>query len=134
MEHGRRARAFPPSPEVRYGPPGPRMSADWSTYDEVVQSYGRLVAFNGYGALAADLVDALQLTPAAVALDLGCGTGAVAGAARARVGPSGLIAALDVSLPMVRWAARAGAGLGVVATALRLPFRAGSFDAVSASL
>jgi SAM-dependent methyltransferase len=67
-------------------------------------------------------------------LDVGCGTGTVGDVARARVGPGALIAAVDVSLPMVHRAALAGAGLGVVATALHLPFHAGSFDVVTASL
>jgi ubiquinone/menaquinone biosynthesis C-methylase UbiE len=107
---------------------------DWTTYDTVAETYGRLVAGNGYAALAADLVAALRLTSAAVVLDVGCGSGAAAAAAQARTGPAGLVVALDLSLCMVRSTAVTGGTPSVVGTATCLPFDAGRFDAVMANL
>ena len=109
-------------------------ASDWSTYDGVAETYGRLVMANGYADLAADLVAALCLPSAAVVLDIGCGSGAAAVAAKAQTGPTGLVVALDLSLAMVRSAAVAGVGLPVVGTATCLPFDAESFDAVTANL
>src|SRR5215510_4055730 len=107
---------------------------DWTTYDEVADTYGRLLVANGYAALAADLVCVLRLPSDAVVLDIGCGTGDVGCAARLRLGSRGYVVALDLSLPMLRSAEVAGGGRPVVGTATCLPFDVGCFDAVTANL
>lgn len=109
-------------------------ASDWTTYDGVAEIYGRLVLPNGYAALAADLVCALRLPSDAGVLDIGCGTGAAGCAARSRLGSRGYVVALDLSLPMLRFAEVAGGGLPVVGTATCLPFDTGCFDAVMANL
>jgi ubiquinone/menaquinone biosynthesis C-methylase UbiE len=77
----------------------------------------------------------VDLAGAPRVLDVGCGTGAVAAAARARF-PTARVVGVDLSPRMLELARRklgAGAWL-VVGEAERLPFRSGAFDAaVSAS-
>src|SRR5262245_52596914 len=107
---------------------------DWTTYDEVAETYGRFLVSNGYAALAADLVFALRLPSDAVVLDIGCGTGAAGCAARSHLGSRGYVVALDLSLPMLRSAEVSGGGLPVAGAATGLPFDAGCFDAVTANL
>jgi ubiquinone/menaquinone biosynthesis C-methylase UbiE len=107
--------------------------AGWRGYDDVVGGYDRFLGPNGYAALATDLAAVLDLRPGASVLDVGCGTGAVALAARRLVGPGALVAGVDVSAAMLRHAR--GRGAAVVGAAVpSLPFRDGAFDAVAASL
>jgi SAM-dependent methyltransferase len=79
---------------------------------------------------------AARLTPAAAVLDLACGPGIYARRFAAAV-PQGVVVGLDLSLPMLRFAARraAAAGLRNLALlrgdAMALPFAAGRFDVVN---
>jgi SAM-dependent methyltransferase len=87
---------------------------------------------------AADLAERAGLHSGARVLDVATGTGVVARAAAARVGPRGRVAGLDVNTgmlavarsvpssgPAIRWLA---------ASALSLPFRDATFDAVVCQL
>ena len=79
---------------------------------------------------------AARLTPAAAVLDLACGPGIYARRFAAAV-PQGVVVGLDLSLPMLRFAARraVAAGLRNLALlhgdAMALPFEAGRFDLVN---
>src|ERR1700736_4481437 len=80
-------------------------------------------------------LDLANLKPGESVLDIGCGTGTLAIAAKQRVGPTGRVYGVDASPEMLaratRKATRAGAEVvfqnGVVE---RLPFPEGQFDAV----
>ena len=55
-----------------------RLPCAWGRYDDVAEPYERFQASNGYARLARDLVTALNLTPGASLLDLGCDSGTLA--------------------------------------------------------
>ncbi|MFI1213542.1 class I SAM-dependent methyltransferase [Streptomyces sp. NPDC020802] len=81
------------------------------------------------------LLDAVDLCPGHQILDLAAGTGFVARAAAARVGPTGHVAAADFSEAMLKVAAAKAPRMYpdiefTVAPADRLPHPDGSFDAV----
>ena len=76
-----------------------------------------------------------QLEPGESVLDVGCGTGTLAIAAKRHVGPTGLVNGIDASPEMIARASRKArkAGLEVLfknALAEALPFPDGHFDAV----
>lgn len=81
------------------------------------------------------VVEAAALFPGAQVLDLACGTGFVARAAAALVGPTGHVAAADLLEGMLRIAARNAPRMYpdiefTLAPADKLPYPADSFDAV----
>ena len=85
------------------------------------------------------LAELAQLTPGESVLDVGCGTGSLALAAKRRVGDTGSVSGVDASLDMIalatRKATRAGAAVTFrVGTAERLPYADASLDAVMATL
>jgi ubiquinone/menaquinone biosynthesis C-methylase UbiE len=85
------------------------------------------------------LLDLARLAPGEAVLDIGCGTGSLAIAARGRVGAGGAVDGLDASAEMIararRKAAKAGADVaftvGVVET---LPYPDARFDVVLSTL
>jgi ubiquinone/menaquinone biosynthesis C-methylase UbiE len=84
-------------------------------------------------------VDLADLRPGETALEVGCGTGAVARAARARVGPAGQVFAIDPSGEMIAVARRKAARRHVqvdfrVAGIEALPLPDASVDAALSSL
>jgi SAM-dependent methyltransferase len=88
---------------------------------------------------AADLVERAGLRRGERILDVACGTGVVARAAAGRVARAGHVAAIDINAGMLAIArslpAGRGAGIGwFEGSALRLPFRAGSYDVVLCQL
>ena len=111
-----------------------RLPSAWARYDDVAEPYERFQASNGYARLARDLVTALNLTPGASLLDVGCGSGAATLAVQGLVGAHGFVVGLDISLPMLRRAALGGAAHLVAGIVPGLPFHDGCFDAVTASL
>ena len=114
--------------EIGQRPPG------WARYDEVADPYERFQASNGYASLARDLVTALNLTPGASVLDVGCGTGAAIIPAQRLVGAHGLVVGFDISVPMLRRAVASGAKHLVAGIVPGLPFHDRCFDGGAASL
>jgi ubiquinone/menaquinone biosynthesis C-methylase UbiE len=81
------------------------------------------------------LIEKASLTAGTSILDVACGTGYVARAALAVVGPSGRVAALDVNGQRVAYARTLTAGSAPAiewheASAEDMPFKDGEFDAV----
>ncbi len=106
---------------------------DWRSYDSVAEIYVR-VHQPRMALAAADLVALSEVAPGARVLDVGAGTGVVARAAAAATGPTGLVAGVDPSFPMLRQAAPQGGGVHyAAATAIDLPFRDAAFDDVFAA-
>jgi ubiquinone/menaquinone biosynthesis C-methylase UbiE len=80
-------------------------------------------------------LDLAALAPGESVLDIGCGTGSAAIAAKRRVGPAGKVIGIDPSAEMIararRKAARAGIDVAFErAVAEKLPFPDGAFDAL----
>lgn len=84
-----------------------------------------------FGQFAPRLADAAQIRTGERVLDVGCGTGIAAIAAKARTGPSGAVTGVDINDGML---ARARLGHADIAwtraAAEALPFEAAKFDAV----
>jgi ubiquinone/menaquinone biosynthesis C-methylase UbiE len=90
-------------------------------------------------ALRDRLAELARLAPGESVLDVGCGTGTLALAAKRRVGDTGAVSGVDASPDMIalatRKATRAGAAVTFrPGTAERLPFPDASFDVVMATL
>lgn len=104
----------------------------WARFYDVLVT---VLSFGREARLRAAALDVAGVSGGERVLDVGCGTGTLALAARARVGPEGTVCGVDASAPMVA-RARAKAkrrGLDVafeLATAQALPFADGRFDLV----
>jgi ubiquinone/menaquinone biosynthesis C-methylase UbiE len=90
-------------------------------------------------AFRAEQLDLAGLEPGNAVLDVGCGTGTLALAAKERVGSTGVVYGIDPSPEMIararRKARKAGADVAFeVAVAEALPFPASTFDVVLISL
>ena len=84
-------------------------------------------------------LDLATLAEGESVLDIGCGTGTLALAARRRVGPKARVAGIDPSPEMIARARKKARRAGVevafdTAVAEQLPFEAGSFDIVMGTL
>lgn len=80
-----------------------------------------------------EIVDAAQVRTGGSVLDVACGTGFVARAAAARVGPTGRVVGVDLNPGMLQLASVLGTSSAIEwrqAPADQLPFAAGEFDAV----
>ncbi|MFB3737830.1 MAG: methyltransferase domain-containing protein [Candidatus Velamenicoccus archaeovorus] len=106
---------------------------DWRSYDGVAEAYERIHAPR-VREPARDLI-ALAAPPiGGRVLDVGSGTGVAAELARERVGDGGLAVGVDVSPGMLAVGHRARPALALAAAeAIDLPFRDGTFDAVTAN-
>ena len=97
------------------------------SYDGAAQTYERVNAPLLFDEPARALVAAVAPSPHARILDVGCGTGAVARAARAQVATARVVA-LDPSIDMLQAARRGGIEAVVNGSLPRLPFASGAFD------
>jgi SAM-dependent methyltransferase len=96
-------------------------------------------AEGGYGAVVDELIDAMRLAPGSVAVDVGCGTGALTRRLARRVGPTGRVVGVDINAYLLREASaisrRQELGEVIafeVGSAEALPFPDGRFDAALA--
>ena len=85
------------------------------------------------------LLDLARVTGGERLLDIGCGTGALAIEAKARIGPSGFVAGIDPSARMIARARRKAQRRALAidfreAAAERLPFPDSQFDVVTSTL
>ena len=104
---------------------------DWRSYDGVAEVYDRVRAPIHEGP-ARDLAAAMGLTAGERVLDVGTGTGIAAAVAAGAVGDRRLVVGVDASVEMLRLAR--GRGIRAAAgQAIDLPFRDGTFDAVTAA-
>jgi ubiquinone/menaquinone biosynthesis C-methylase UbiE len=93
--------------------------------------YESVAARLQFAAPGRDLVDFVGVDKGDSVLDVGTGTGVIAGAARMAAGPSGFIVGVDAAMEMVRLARKETASL-LVGRVPGLPFCDESFDAVIA--
>ncbi len=110
----------------------PRRPSPYSEF-EFAACYERLAVPHHFAAPARDLVAALELSRGAWVLDVGCGTAAAALQAAEKVGPHGLVVALDPSLSMLHRLPRDSPCARVAGEAPGLPFASCAFDAAFAS-
>jgi ubiquinone/menaquinone biosynthesis C-methylase UbiE len=103
---------------------------DWRSYDAVADVWNRVQAPRN-AVIARDLLLLADTEPGARALDVGTGTGALAGVA-AELTAGRQVVGIDVSPAMLEVAHRSHADVGFVAAqAIDLPFRDGRFDIVA---
>lgn len=79
------------------------------------------------------LVRSFALPPGGAVLDMGSGPGTLLPYERRAIGPQGILVSFDVSFEMMRQAVRKNLGprtCRLQATAMRLPFKGGAFDAL----
>jgi ubiquinone/menaquinone biosynthesis C-methylase UbiE len=106
---------------------------DWRRYDDVAETYERVHAPR-MAEVARDLVAMSGASAGNRVLDVGTGTGVAVAAAAEVVGAEGLALGVDVSFGMLSTGRRARPGLRLLAaSAIDLPFRDLSFDAVVGS-
>ncbi len=107
--------------------------ADWRGYDDIAEAYERLSAPRT-APIAADLVALVDPPSGGRVLDVGTGTGVGAEAAQKAVGSDGVAVGVDRSTGMLLVGSRARPSLRLAAAeAIDLPFRDGTFDAVTAN-
>jgi len=114
---------------MAHGAPG---AVRWAArYDLLI----KLVTLGREGAMRERMLDLSRVTSGESVLDVGCGTGTLAIAAKRRVGDAGTVDGVDASAEMVERArkkakrARSGAVFRM-ALAESLPFETGHFDVV----
>ena len=107
----------------------PTVRPDWRSYDSVAEDYER-VRTTVHEPPARDLVALLAASAASRVLDVGTGTGVAAAAAR-EANPDAVVVGVDRSVPMLRLARARGVERLAAVDAIDLPFRDGTFDAVS---
>jgi SAM-dependent methyltransferase len=118
---------------MRPAPPAPahvQRHTDWRTYNDVADTYAKVVAPQ-FAPIAADVLSAAEQPSGARILDVGTGTGNVLAAAR-NAGVSAV--GVDPSVAMLAQAKQADPGsLVAAADTINFPFRDAGFDAVTAN-
>lgn len=104
------------------------MAADWTSYDSAASAHDRLRVPAMFAAPARDLAGRMELRTAQSVLDVGTGSGVVAGAAAG----CPMVVGVDPSFKMARIARQNGVTLTAVAGAPGLPFADNVFDRVTA--
>ncbi|MDQ4005550.1 MAG: methyltransferase domain-containing protein, partial [Actinomycetota bacterium] len=104
---------------------------DWRSYERVAEAYRR-VRVPVHEGPARDLIGVLEPNPGGRLLDVGTGPGVAALQAMEAIGKDGVVAGVDISISMASLARSAGIHVAVAA-AMDLPFRDGTFDAVTAA-
>jgi ubiquinone/menaquinone biosynthesis C-methylase UbiE len=99
----------------------------------------KLPGISGAKALRKAAIECAALRPGEKALDIGCGPGALALLAKARVGPEGEVHGIDPSPEMIELARKKAAGAGAavrfqIGAAEDLPYPDASFDVVLSTL
>ncbi|WP_161596205.1 class I SAM-dependent methyltransferase [Rhodanobacter glycinis] len=99
----------------------------------------RLLTLGHGGALHERFIELARLAPDETILDVGCGTGSLALAAKARVDAGGTVHGIDASKEMIEQASRKAQRRRVpvdfrIATVEALPFQERSFDVVFSTL
>ena len=122
------------SEDATPGPVGAVLHSPW-LYDLTVW----LATLGRDRALRERLVDLGRLTPGEAILDVGCGTGTLAIAAKRRVGSTGEVHGVDASPEMIARARSKARGAGVEvafqnAAAQALPFPSATFDVALSTL
>ncbi len=116
-----------------YARPEERQSVVTGLFDDTARYYDRVTAMMSLGtggAYRRAVLQRIGVCEGSRVLDVACGTGQVAGAARSLVGPRGTVIGVDPSEGM-RLVAQARRGVRTMAgTAERLPVEDASFDAV----
>jgi SAM-dependent methyltransferase len=105
----------------------------WVSYEGVAAAYEECAA-RWFAPLAAALVERLRPGLPVCVLDVGTGTGLVAGHVRDRLGSDVVVVGADPSADMLRLASRAAKSCLVRAGLPWLPVRGSAFDAVTANL
>jgi SAM-dependent methyltransferase len=111
----------------------------WQLDGDAAELYQRHLVPAVTAGWAADLVERAGLRRGERVLDVACGTGVAARAAAGRVGRAGHVAGVDINAGMLAVARSLPAGPGasvgwLEASALGLPFCAGSYDVVLCQL
>ena len=130
--------ATPPSPNAPHPPltayyadePG-RCARVRAWFDSAAGDYDRINRLMSFGSgvwYRADVLRRLGVGPGARLLDVGSGTGVIAGLAQKLVGDNGLVVAVDPSSGMLAQAQGRGVKHIVPGRGERLPFADGSFD------
>ena len=110
-------------------------TGQWQLSGNAAEQYERIPARYILGPWVPGLVEAAQIRPDEKVLDLACGTGVVARAAAAKLGPAGHITGLDLNEGMLEVAKAIGnPGVGGIAwisgSVLEIDFPDDSFDVV----